>query len=128
MRRLVGKYDGSGKEHLGKWGEEYAARYLNAIGYTICERNYRCGRYGEIDIIAKDSNTLIFVEVKTRRSRSYGAPEEAIHLRKQQQIRKLAEAYLAEFSEQYDGCRFDVICIEVQGNGHVRLRHLKNAF
>ncbi len=65
------------RQRLGRWGEGVAATHLEAHGYTILARNWRCAA-GEIDLVARDGETLVFVEVKTRRGRAYGAPEEAL--------------------------------------------------
>jgi len=82
------------REDRGAWGEQYAAQYLQEQGYEIVEQNYRYGRVGEIDIVARDGDTWVFVEVKTRRSHRFGLPEEAVTLAKQTQLRKLAVAQL----------------------------------
>ncbi|MBM3284778.1 MAG: YraN family protein, partial [Candidatus Aminicenantes bacterium] len=78
---------------LGRSGEQAAIDYLKSKKYSIVERGFRFHR-GEIDIIAYDKNTLVFVEVKTRQSREFGLPEESVTPAKQAQLRRLAEAYL----------------------------------
>ncbi len=115
------------QQQIGAWGEQYAARYLQEQGYEIIERNYRYGRSGEIDIVARDGDTLVFVEVKTRRSHRFGLPEEAVTLAKQNQLRKLAVAFLTEYGIEDAPCRFDVISIDIH-EGQVQLRHLPDAF
>ena len=110
----------------GTAGEDAAAEYLRRNGYRILKRNYRFMR-GEIDIIAQDGFTLVFVEVKARHSNEFGTPEEAVTRRKQIQVRKIARGYLAERRIGDTDCRFDVIGIEYE-NGEARLRHVKDAF
>lgn len=97
------------KRRLGKDGEELAVQFLKDKGYRILEKNYRFGK-GEIDIIAKDRDTVIFIEVKSRRSSDFGSPEEAVDFRKQRQLSKLALAWLQKnrlFNRV--NCRFDVM-------------------
>ena len=80
---------------LGAWGEARAAEHLQQFGYDILERNFRAER-GEIDIIARKNNTIVFVEVKTARSRKLGPPESWVDQRKQAQIGKVASAWLMQ--------------------------------
>jgi len=112
---------------LGKYGEELAVDYLKRQGYRILERNFR-NRLGEIDIIAKDHDTICFVEVKTRVDVEFGSPLEAISKRKQFKLAQLALSYL-KFKHSLDAkARFDVVTIteEEEGDSHIEL--LKNAF
>ncbi|MBR5997800.1 MAG: YraN family protein, partial [Deltaproteobacteria bacterium] len=81
------------RQALGRWGEDLAAAYLQQRGMVILERNFR-GKRGEVDIIARDGGDLVFVEVKTRRSDTFGTPQEAVNRRKQMQILHVAEIYL----------------------------------
>jgi len=97
---------------LGSLGEEMAAGYLESEGYEILERNYRCP-YGEIDIVARKEGRLIFAEVKTRRSRSCGAPAEAVNRSKQKKIRLTASSYMAGYTEKVRGIEFQVIEIQL---------------
>jgi putative endonuclease len=110
----------------GRLGEDEAVEYLAKKGYSIVTRNYRFGR-GEIDIIAQDGEILVFVEVKARRSSSYGEPEDAVTGPKQKQIRKTAEGYLFEYSIEGVPCRFDVVAIDYSTPDEV-LRHYIDAF
>ena len=110
----------------GTWGEELALRYLRRRGYTLVERNYRT-RYGELDLIVRHHNTLVFVEVKTRRGVGFGDPLEAVTPRKQATIRALAERYLSEREPDLDEVRFDVVGI-LAGDGAPRVTHIENAF
>ena len=110
---------------MGKKGEELALRFLKSSGYTILDRNFKYGR-GEIDIVAKDADTIAFVEVKSRSSDEFGAPEETVGVRKQRQLSKLARAYLQQkrLFNRAD-CRFDVVAISFHTN---TIRLIKNAF
>ena len=111
----------------GKTGEDLAASVLVKKGYKIVERNYRYGK-GEIDIIAKDGEVLVFVEVKTRKNLEYGPPETAISKGKQKQVRKIAEAYLFEKEIKDTDCRIDVIAIQFMPKMRPKINHIKNAF
>lgn len=112
---------------LGRAGEELACRHLRAKGYEIVERGVRLLR-GEIDIVARDGTTLVFVEVKTRADESFGRPEEAVTPGKQRQLRRIAQAYLAVRPAPGVDCRFDVIAILFRGVDDVRLEHFVDAF
>ena len=97
---------------LGQLGEEMTSGYLESQGFRILERNYRCS-HGEIDIVAAKDGYLFFVEVKTRRSREYGEPSEAVSRSKQQKIRCSAVSYLTEHDAVYRGMEFQVIEIQL---------------
>jgi len=114
---------------VGARGEEIAARYLQQQGCTILARNWRGHRLGEVDIVVQDGDCLVFVEVKTRRSRSYGLPEEAVTVAKQARLLTLAQLYLAEeWGTQDVFWRIDVIAIELSRGGKLRrLEHFRNA-
>ena len=112
---------------LGKSGEEIALHYLEDKKYKIIARGFRLFR-GEIDIIAFDRKTLVFVEVKTRQSRDFGLPEESVTPSKQRQIRKIAQGFLAKNNFQDVECRFDVISLSFNENKGYSVRHIKNAF
>src|SRR5512134_2500280 len=83
------------RQRLGRWGENLAAVHLQAGGLTIVERNWRCAG-GEIDLVVRDGETVVFVEVKTRRGRDFGAPEEALTPHKAQKLMQLGEQYMAD--------------------------------
>ena len=108
---------------LGNKGESLAYDYLKKQGLTILERNYK-NKIGEIDIICKDGDVLVFVEVKHRESLKFGYPREAVNYHKQQKIRNVAAGYL-KYKNLYEKCavRFDVI--DIIGDN---LTHIKNAF
>ena len=110
------------KRKLGNDYEDKACEYLESIGYTILERNFR-SKKGEIDIIAKDKATIVFVEVKYRQSNSFGYSIEAVNLKKQSVIYKVAENYLNYIKKVEVPCRFDVI-----GFDNDKINHIKNAF
>ena len=112
---------------LGKSGENIALNYLKDNRYKIIDRSYRLFR-GEIDIIASDQKTLVFVEVKTRKSTDYGLPEESVTPSKQRQIRKIAQGFLAKNNLQDVECRFDVISLSFDEKEGFSIRHIKNAF
>lgn len=95
---------------LGLRGEGVARRFLEGRGYRILEENFTCP-WGEIDLIAREGEVLVFVEVKTRRSARFGRPQEAVHGRKQRQILKVAEAYMTTRRLKVP-CRVDVVAIE----------------
>lgn len=97
---------------LGKKGEELAVKYLKKQGYKIVTLNYQT-KLGEIDIIALDKNTLVFIEVKSRTSQKYGLPLEAIDKKKQKQIQRVAELYLKQKNLGHLNCRFDIVSIEL---------------
>ncbi len=113
---------------LGLCGEEAAATYLKKKRFRIIERGFRFHK-GEVDIIARDRDgTLVFIEVKTRRSRAFGRPEEAVTLSKQNQLRRLAEAYLAMNNFTACPCRFDVLSLTWDESERLCLRHIRDAF
>jgi len=112
---------------LGKSGEITALRYLRRQGYKIIARRCKVGR-GEIDIIAYDKQTLVFIEVKTRRSRRFGTPEESVTFTKQKQIRRLAEKYCAQHDLEDSPCRFDVLTLERLPDKGWTITQFRNAF
>ena len=116
-----------GKKITGDRGEEIAADLLMSKGFQIIERNYRYGR-GEIDIIANDKDILVFIEVKTRKNLEFGPPETAITKNKQNQIRRIATAYLVEKEISDTDCRFDVVAILLKKNLPPLINHIENAF
>ena len=107
---------------LGTKGEVLAKDFLKKKGYKIIEVNFS-NQIGEIDIIAKQGETIVFVEVKTRSSNKFGLPSEAVGFHKQNKIRSVALAYLKSTKNLETQARFDVI--EVFGN---EIRHIENAF
>ena len=118
---------GIATQALGRSGEEIACRYLLEKKYDIVARGFRMFR-GEIDIIARDGATLVFIEVKARADESHGRPEESVTPGKQRQIRKVAQGYLVEHPSPDVDCRFDVIAILFSGPDDYRLVHFIDAF
>ena len=112
---------------LGAEGEARAARFLARRGYRILARNVRAGGV-EIDLVAARGPLLAFVEVKTRRTRDFGAPEEAVDARKQARLVRGAAAWLQGRRARARHVRFDVIVCEIDASMDWQLRHLKNAF
>ena len=110
----------------GTAGEAAAARYLIERGYHVLERNFRC-RGGEIDVIALDGGTLVFVEVKLRRTLARGTPLEAVTALKQARVRKAAQQYLGFCGRVFGRIRFDVICI-MKTPKTTDITHMKAAF
>ena len=114
------------RQSLGRWGEQAAAAYLKKAGLKIDAFNVRTP-VGEIDLVARKGRTRIFVEVKTRRSRSCGSPQEAVGTRKQRQIIRASQWYLAENSAENSAVRFDVVAVSLH-NGEVSIEHIPAAF
>ena len=119
---------GRNKRKLGTDGEDMAAEILSQNGYTILDRNFRFGRLGEIDIIAREKGYICFIEVKTRRSLNYGLPCEAVTARKQETIRRIAEIYLLRKRLKDEKLRFDIVEIVLQTDKKNHINILKNAF
>ena len=110
--------------------EQMALDYLSAQGYRLVKKNFHFGRAGEIDLILRDGDVYVFVEVKMRRSRNFGAPEDSITMSKRKQIYRVAEGFVHVMGLTSYEARFDVIAIDyVTGvNGEPEIRHWKNAF
>jgi len=116
-----------GNKRLGERGEEIAAAYLMGQKFTIVERNFRC-KGGEVDIIAREGKTLVFVEVKTRRNLSYGPPQLALTPFKQRQISKAALTWLAKNKMFGASARFDVVAILLPDQDVPVIEHIRDAF
>lgn len=112
---------------VGSKYEDMAVKYLTEKGYEILDRNYHHHRMGEIDIIAKDADTIVAVEVKYRRTKNFGSPLEAVGYKKQKAICHAFLAWLMEHRLGLDTpCRFDVIGL--CGEGKTTIKHIENAF
>jgi putative endonuclease len=111
---------------LGRRGEQAAERHLRRSGYRIVERNFRAAG-AEIDIVAMDGDTLVFVEVKTRSGAGAGTPVDAVDRRKQERMRRAAEAFAARHRASDWTIRFDVVAI-TGGGKDMKLELLKDAF
>jgi len=119
---------GQSNQTTGAKGEELAAAHLLRSGYCILERNYR-SRGGEVDIVAKaQDGSIVFVEVKTRRSLAYGLPQLAVTVRKQRQIAKGALSWLTRNRLHDRSARFDVIAVLLHDGVTYELEHIVNAF
>ncbi|MDE3153671.1 MAG: YraN family protein [Acidobacteriota bacterium] len=112
---------------LGKSGEDLACATLRREGYEILARRYR-SRFGEIDIIARDGPTLVFVEVKCRAGTAFGSGADAITPRKRFHILRVAEEYLARHGATEVPCRFDVVVVSFEGDGRPRVEVIRSAF
>jgi len=117
---------GSGQS-VGKLGEELACAELARRGYAILARRYRT-RFGEIDIVSERAGTVVFVEVKARRTRRFGAAVEAIPFWKRRRIAAMALDYLAWTGRLNSRCRFDVVAIDGIGTPAMTVRVLEGAF
>jgi putative endonuclease len=113
---------------VGDRGEAEAARFLKRKGFTILAQGYRCP-LGELDLVAQDGHTVVFVEVKARRGTGGDPPQAAVDLRKQRRLTRLAAAYLNRYALHGRACRFDVVAVTFGDTGAVeRLHHIENAF
>lgn len=115
------------QERLGKQGEDLACRELRRRGYVILARRFRT-RHGEIDIIARDGDVLVFVEVKARTSRSFGGALGAVTPRKQRQVVAMAQRYLARAGWSTRPCRFDVVAVQAGADDAPDVTLVRNAF
>jgi putative endonuclease len=114
------------RQQFGKKSERLAAEYLKLKGYRIIETNYRCP-VGEIDIIAREKGTIVFVEVKARRSSRFGSPKGAVTPAKQRKISMAALDYLKRANLDGTRARFDVVAIDTTA-GQTDIEVVKNAF
>jgi len=112
---------------LGKEGERVAERYLRHKGYKILARNYRCPQ-GEIDLVVGDSGTLVFVEIKGRTTRLFGAPLEAVTAWKKKRLALVANHFLTSCKLHHLPSRFDVVGVRWPDGGRPELVHVKDAF
>ena len=111
---------------LGKKGEDIAAAFLEKKGYNILFRNYKCS-FGEIDIIAKQKKTLSFIEVKTRSTKKYGLPQEAVTPAKQAKISRVALEFVQRYKMENRAARFDVVSVQSLNDGY-EVDLIENAF
>ena len=111
---------------LGQLGEALALKKMKGLGYKCIVRNYRCP-LGEVDLIAKDGKTLVFVEIKTRKRKSLGYAKEAVTERKKRQLSKVALAYMKANDCSHMKSRFDVVAINII-NGKSEIEVIRNAF
>jgi len=112
---------------LGASGEDLAASHLRKQGFLILDRNFRCP-IGELDLVARKNEILVFAEVKTRRTEQHGAPETAVNYRKQQRIIRLSNYYMKQKKLLHLQPRFDVIAILWKEKGKPEIKHIPAAF
>jgi len=112
---------------VGAYGERLAARHLAGLGLVVLARNWRCPD-GEIDLILRDGDDVVFCEVKTRRSDRFGTPAEAVGAAKVRRLRRLAARWLAETAAHPREVRFDVVSVLPQTRGPARIEHIRAAF
>lgn len=115
------------KDALGRRGEAIAARHLLALGLAIVEKNWRCPQ-GEIDLVARDGDELVFVEVKTRSSVAFGHPLEAITATKLARLRRLAAAWCQAHPGDHDHIRIDAVAVTAPAVGQIEVEHLRRVF
>jgi putative endonuclease len=115
------------RRFFGQEGEAEAERYLRRKGYRIVARNLRSS-LGELDLVAEDGRTLVFVEVKARRSGQFGGAIHAVHRQKQRKIIRLAAQFLAQRHWMDRSCRFDVVLLEPTTSAMLKVEHIQNAF
>ena len=113
------------KQETGRSGEEIASKYLERQGYKILDRNFNCNQ-GEIDIIAKDKNEIVFVEVKTRTNRRYGLASEAVNKIKKKHLLRAIKYYIYIKKYEKSFIRIDVIEVYIK-NGKTNINHIKQA-
>jgi putative endonuclease len=116
----------SGRMRTGKKGEDIACAYLKRRGYRIVERNYKCP-LGELDIVARDGDAIVFVEVKSRKSEEFGDPQLAVGLEKQKKVSRISLTYLKEKHLYPCNARFDVVAIKMLPDG-ITIELIQNAF
>jgi len=112
---------------LGRRGEDAAARYLKRLGYTIVARGHR-DNIGEVDLIAVDGRTVVFIEVKTRTTHDAGHPADAVDEAKQQRLTRLALSYMKRHDLLESSARFDVVAVTWPSSGKPTIEHFKSAF
>lgn len=113
-------------QRLGKWGEDTARQYLEEHGVQVLAANVRT-QYGEIDLIGREGNVLVFFEVKTRRTRTFGFPEQAVDSRKQEHMLNCALDYLQAHPEMEGDWRIDVIAVEQMAGRQTKVTWFKYA-
>lgn len=109
---------------VGDRGEDLACRHLEALGWEVLDRNWRCSE-GELDVVARADGLLVFCEVKTRRSERFGSPVEAVSVAKARRLRRLAWAWLRERGQKGECFRIDVVGVLCRAGEQPRLQHLE---
>jgi putative endonuclease len=118
---------GDPRQALGRAAEERAAAYLARAGFRILERNVRLG-HGEIDLVCRDGDVVVFVEVKCRHATWGDSPAAAVSWHKQRRLTRLAQHYLKWRRLEDVRCRFDVVSVTLDGAGHGNIAHVRGAF
>ena len=124
---MISKANKNYRKTLGTKGEKIAEEFLKNKGFQIIEKNYK-NKYGEIDIIAKQEEELIFVEVRTISSAQFSDPETWVDLKKQNKLIRMANLYISEKDITNTNCRFDVIGITLTKSNKENIVHIENAF
>jgi putative endonuclease len=115
------------RQALGAYGERVAARHLQDQGLEVLNRNWRCAE-GEVDLVLRDGDELVFCEVKTRRGTLFGTPAEAVTADKRRKLRRLVNCWFAETGIHADQVRFDVVEVLPQPRGASQVAHIRAAF
>lgn len=116
------------RKSVGRSGEETAERFLKNLSYKLLDRNFNT-RWGELDMVARDRDVIVFVEVKARTETDFARPEESVTSKKQVRLRKAAQLWLAEhYKRDVPVCRFDVVSVTFDRDGNETVEHFKNAF
>jgi len=133
MKKWIERFLAAKREpdHLrtGRWGERQAARFLKANGWKIIGERVRAGKHDELDLIAKDRNAVVFVEVKTRKNEQFGRPFSAVNAAKRKRLSRAAIHYLKKKKIEPEYIRFDVVEVIGEPKGQApEIRHIENAF
>jgi putative endonuclease len=115
------------RQAVGAYGERVAARHLSELGLVVLDRNWRCAA-GEVDLVLRDGDDVVFCEVKTRRGTAFGAPSEAVTPEKVHRLRRLAGLWLAQARVRPREIRFDVVEVLPQRRGRPHVQHIRAAF
>jgi putative endonuclease len=115
------------RSRLGQWGERYARRHLEGKSYTVAAANYRC-RWGEVDLVTRFGEEVVFVEVKTRRGADFGTPEESITPGKARRLVATAQHYLEQEGVEQSEWRIDLVSVHLDKSGKLeRISHIEYA-
>lgn len=132
MRRWIEQFFNKTDEpaHLksGRWGEKVAVKHLRSKHWKIVGERVRAGKHDELDVIAEDGSTLVFVEVKTRKNEDFGRPFSAVNKEKRKRLSRAAVAYLKKKNAKPNYIRFDVVEVIGEPGGKPEVRHIENAF
>ncbi len=123
---MSGEQRGDPRHSLGRRVEKIARRHLESLGYKVLEVNFR-SKIGEIDLVAEDKGTLVFVEVRTKSGRAFGSAAESVNYRKPGKLIAVAQTYLAKHRAENRDWRIDVVAVEVDGQNMATVEVLKNA-